>query len=243
MEEAVVPQLEKSKPEIYTRVIQQMQKEQVRGTRESIKQEHAKRSAAQVRPCPSQLSPLQSRVSPPHSQLRSLQKELCATYRCKPWPTALAPLASQLPLFIGITYVLRHLSADPTPFDSESFMSLANLANPDPTFALPVVLGIITLVNVESYKWFQTPTQIAQEQNAQSLTSKRRTEGRIIVPWREIFRTGMRLATPVRMIVAAMMPGVGHQNPPFRQMLTAVPERRPLLDLISKFWARPELVL
>jgi hypothetical protein len=49
MEEIVVPQLKKAQPEIFTRVLQQMQKEQVRDTKESIKAEHAKRSAQEVR--------------------------------------------------------------------------------------------------------------------------------------------------------------------------------------------------
>jgi hypothetical protein len=48
MEEIVVPQLKKAQPEVFTRVLQQMRKEQIRGTKESIKQEHAKRSAQEV---------------------------------------------------------------------------------------------------------------------------------------------------------------------------------------------------
>jgi inner membrane protein COX18 len=97
---------------------------------------------------------------------------------------------------------------DPTPFDAESFLSLKSLTTPDPLFALPTILGIITLANVESYKWFQTDVQRDQEQKQLALAKERRAKGEIVLPWRNILRTGMRLATPVRMIIAGIMPGV-----------------------------------
>ncbi|KAH8999232.1 hypothetical protein EDB92DRAFT_1932619 [Lactarius akahatsu] len=80
--------------------------------------------------------------------------ELFASHRCRPWVTMLVPPLTQLPLFVGSSMFLSRLSQPPTVFDSESFLTLTSLAHADPTAALPIALGIITLANVESSRWF-----------------------------------------------------------------------------------------
>ena len=61
-----------------------------------------------------------------------------------------------------MTIMFARLAADPTcPFDSESFLTLTTLNHPDPTFTLPVILGLVTMANVESSHWVLNPEEKA----------------------------------------------------------------------------------
>ncbi|KAJ3799095.1 membrane insertase OXA1/ALB3/YidC, partial [Lentinula aff. detonsa] len=89
-----------------------------------------------------------------HDIMQVQGEELEKRYRCKPLTTAFIPIVAQAPLFIAMTMVFARLAADPTsPFDSESFLTLSTLNHPDPTFTLPVMVGLLTMANVESSHW------------------------------------------------------------------------------------------
>lgn len=115
---------------------------------------------------------------------------------------------SQLPLFVSTSMVLSHLSQTPTPFDSESFLTLNNLSNVDPTTALPIVLGFLTLANVESSGWFMTEAQLERKALADAKYIKKVEEGGSPLELNRVIKTGLRVASVGRVIIAAMVPGV-----------------------------------
>lgn len=120
---------------------------------------------------------------------------------------AIPPLA-QLPPFIIITMVLRQLSESPTPFDSESFLTLSTLAHPDPTMTLPIMLGVITMANVESSNWLMTATQRESLQLMEKKREAARAAGNRIVEPGQIIKTSLRGLSVFRILIASMMPGV-----------------------------------
>ncbi|KAF5390705.1 hypothetical protein D9757_002707 [Collybiopsis confluens] len=94
--------------------------------------------------------------------LKAKRKELASIHSCSPVTTALIPIVPQVPLFVAMTMMFARLAADPTcPFDSESFLTLTTLNHPDPTFTLPVILGLVTMANVESSQWVLNPEEKA----------------------------------------------------------------------------------
>lgn len=60
------------------------------------------------------------------------------------------PFIAQAPPFILLSLTLIRASTDPTPLDSESFMTLTTLAHPDSTMMIPILVGLVTVANVES---------------------------------------------------------------------------------------------
>ncbi len=123
----------------------------------------------------------------------------------------LLPPLSQLPVFVITTIALGRLSVDPTPFDSESFAMLSTLAHPDPTMTLPIILGILTMANVESSIWVMTAAERERAQKIQEMNEKKNAElgkgARIILP-QKIIKTTLRFMSVARIIVAAVTPGV-----------------------------------
>lgn len=98
--------------------------------------------------------------------------------------------------------MFNRLSIAPTPFDSESFLTLTSLAHPDPTMALPLVLGFITMANVESKNWLMT----AAEREQQRKFEDKPHAANLIKPI-------LRGLSVIRIVVAAITPGVC-LNPP-----------------------------
>ena len=75
---------------------------------------------------------------------------------------------------------LSRLSQPPTAFDSESFLTLTSLSHADPTFALPIALGLITLANVElslSIRWFASAEAREREELEEKRIAEKRAQG------------------------------------------------------------------
>lgn len=149
------------------------------------------------------------------------QKKLLKQHNCRPLLTSIVPVVTQLPLFFVSSVVFGHLSQSPTPFDSESFLTLTNLSHTDPTTTLPIVLGFLTLANVESSSWFMTEAQqrekaVADEKYNKSL-QEAASQGTIHFEGRRVVKSILRVASIGRVILAAMVPGVGRLVSP--QML------------------------
>jgi inner membrane protein COX18 len=120
---------------------------------------------------------------------------------------AIPPL-TQLPVFVGCSMVLSRLAQYPTPFDSESFLTLSTLAHPDPTATLPIALGFITLANVESSRWFMTEQQRDRQLEVQKWKEERVARGETVLEPQKIIKSALRLVSVGRIIVATMVPGV-----------------------------------
>ncbi|PFH52805.1 hypothetical protein AMATHDRAFT_1848 [Amanita thiersii Skay4041] len=189
VEEVVLPEVERLKPVVAKQVLEEMRKDGIRGSKEDLQQIHTQRSVA---------------------LLTAYRKELFVKHRCKPLPSIVLPPLSQLPIFIITTIALGRLSTDPTPFDSESFLTLSNLAHPDPTMTLPILLGLITMANVESSNWVMTAAERERARRIEELNEKRRMEqggkARVIQP-QKIIKSTLRFLSVARIIVAAMTPG------------------------------------
>ena len=123
-------------------------------------------------------------------------------------PTILMPVLSQLPLFVGTSMVLSHASSAPTVLDSEAFFTLTSLAHSDSTATLPILLGIITLANVESSHWFVSAEALQREQQVAKWTAERRAKGEQILEPRKISQSALRILSVGRILIAAMVPGV-----------------------------------
>ena len=134
--------------------------------------------------------------------------ELFAIHRCRPWVTMLVPPVTQLPLFVGSSMFLSRLSQPPTVFDSESFLTLTSLAHADPTATLPIALGIITLANVESSRWFISKEAKERDELEQKRVAEKRAQGHVVLEPRKIVQSGLRLLSVGRILIGAVVPGV-----------------------------------
>ncbi|KAF8621590.1 hypothetical protein AX15_007615 [Amanita polypyramis BW_CC] len=189
IEEVVLPQVEELKPIVSKQVLEDMKREGVRGSKEILQQIHTQRSI---------------------TLLTERRKELFAKHHCRPLPSIILPPLSQLPFFVLTTMALGRLSLDPTPFDSESFATLSTLAHPDPTMTLPILLGVLTMANVESSNWVMTVAERERARRIQEVNDKKRAESgskaRIIQP-QKVIKSTLRFLSIARIIVAALTPG------------------------------------
>lgn len=139
------------------------------------------------------------------------RKELFAEHRCRPWLTMLIPPLTQLPLFVGSSMFLSRLSQPPTVFDSESFLTLTSLSHSDPTAALPIALGLITLMNVESsssIRWFASAEAREREELEEKRIAEKRARGDIVLQPQKIVQSALRLLSVGRILIGALVPGV-----------------------------------
>jgi mitochondrial inner membrane protein COX18 len=136
------------------------------------------------------------------------RKELFAQHRCRPWLTMLIPPLTQLPVFVGTSMFLSRLSQPPSAFDAEAFLTLTSLAHPDPTATLPIALGVITLANVESSRWFVSTEARVREEKERKRVDEQRAQGRIVLEPRKIVQSGLRLLSVGRILIGAVVPGV-----------------------------------
>ncbi|KIJ20251.1 hypothetical protein PAXINDRAFT_166359 [Paxillus involutus ATCC 200175] len=185
-EEQALPILKSEGPTVAKRVLEDMQKEKVRGTKEELRKMHGTRTK---------------------EMLTARRKELFAEHHCRPGVTMAIPPLTQLPVFVGCSMVLSRLAQYPTPFDSESFLTLSTLAHPDPTATLPIALGFITLANVESSRWFMTEQQRDRQLEVQKWKEERVARGETVLEPQKIIKSALRLVSVGRIIVATMVPG------------------------------------
>ena len=91
---------------------------------------------------------------------------------------------------------------------TEAFFTLTSLAHADSTATLPILLGIITLANVESSRWFVSPAELQREAQVAKWTAERRAKGEQILEPRKISQSALRILSVGRILIAAMVPGV-----------------------------------
>jgi mitochondrial inner membrane protein COX18 len=116
-------------------------------------------------------------------------------------------IVPQIPVFVTLSSLFMQLSTLPTPFDSESFLSISSLAHPDPLSVFPAVIGIITLANVESSVWFRRDVLDQREKRHEKKVEERRNKGERLITlpsWTNLMRYG----SLARIVVSLPMPGV-----------------------------------
>ncbi|KAG6821624.1 hypothetical protein H0H93_000133 [Arthromyces matolae] len=187
MEELALPQFEKMKPRVAKEVFETMKSQGIRGDKQYLQKYHKERTI---------------------EALTNLRKQLYKKYKCSPALTMVVSPLAQLPVFVLGTVVLQRLSQHPTPFDSEAFLTLTTLAHPDPTLTLPIVLGMLTMANVESSSWFMSAAERERERRIEEQHTKALTEtGQPKFRPKSIIKSALRGLSVVRIGVCAVMPG------------------------------------
>ncbi|KAG6911184.1 hypothetical protein DXG01_003051 [Tephrocybe rancida] len=189
MEDLALPELEKMKPHVSKQVFEIMKSKGIRGDKEYLKKYHKERSI---------------------EALTKIREDLFKKYKCSPTPSMVIPPLTQLPVFVTGTLMLGRLSLDPTPFDSESFLTLTTLAHPDPTMTLPIVLGLLSMANVESSNWVLNAAEREQARKVEERAAKVVAEGgEVKLKPRTIIKSALRGLSVGRIVICAMTPGVG----------------------------------
>ncbi|KAJ6598964.1 60Kd inner membrane protein-domain-containing protein [Mycena vulgaris] len=136
---------------------------------------------------------------------RTKEKRLMTENKCHPFLSMVANPASQLPVFVIMTMMFNRLAQDPTPFDSEAFFTLTTLNHPDETWTLPILLGMITMANVESNNWLIS----AVEKDRLRRMEERRAQQPGATVWqpRKIIKSALNGLSVVRILLAAISPG------------------------------------
>ncbi|PBK72700.1 hypothetical protein ARMSODRAFT_881222 [Armillaria solidipes] len=186
-QQLVIPEVEKRKPYIWQEELLKMRKEGFRGDKEETRKVLSKR-----------IQPI----------FKGLEKQLCKVYRCQKIPTMVVPPLSQMAVFFPMSIFFGGVAADPfSGFDAESFMTLTSLSHPDETLTIPILVGLITMANVESSTWFMTATEkqaVAQrEQRRKDAASKGVHH---IAPANGI-KQALRAVSVLRIVFAAQVSG------------------------------------
>ncbi|KAF9818317.1 hypothetical protein IEO21_02832 [Rhodonia placenta] len=185
-ENFVIPQLRQEMPQLYQRAIRDMKTNGFRGDEDAARAEVNKRTK-------------------PLAEVR--KKELLALHRCSPLPSMLIPPLTQLPLFVGFSMVLNNASKSPTVFDTEQFATLTSLVHSDPTLTLPIVLGLVTLANVESARWFLDAATLERQKKTAKWVAARRAKGETVVEPHKVIQSSLRALSVARILIAAVVPG------------------------------------
>lgn len=191
-------------PQIHKKVLQDMKDDGFRGNKDAVVTEVTKRTKILVCFHCTDDSPSSQFLS----QAKVRQNNLLALHQCSPLPTMIIPPLTQLPLFVGFSMVLSRASQPPTVFDSESFLTLTSLAHSDPTATLPIVLGLITLANVESTRWFVSAAASERQKKVAQWVAARRAKGEAVIEPRKVIQTSLRVLAVARILIAAVVPGV-----------------------------------
>jgi len=134
--------------------------------------------------------------------------QLIEERNCDPKWTIPISVLVQAPPYIVFSIILSCAAADPlTPFRSESFLTLTSLAHPDPTMTMPIVLGIISMANVDTRNWWLTLAEREKEKKFhewKATKAERQGKPYIKSPLKNIMR-GLSIA---RIGLAMLVPGV-----------------------------------
>ncbi|KAH9966066.1 60Kd inner membrane protein-domain-containing protein [Russula dissimulans] len=186
-EEVVIPALREARPLVEKQVLHEMHVERALGTKEELRKEFKERVK---------------------KVMVGRRSELFARHRCQPWLAMLVPPLTQLPLFVGSSMLLSRLSRPPSAFDVESFLTLTSLSHADPTAALPIALGVITLANVESSRWFvSAEVREREEEERRRRVAEQRAQGKIVLEPHRIMQSALRLLSVGRILIGAVVPG------------------------------------
>ena len=208
-EEIVLPQMAKLKPLVSKRVLEEMKKSNIRGSKKYLKIYHNDKCAELVCLLFGIFKAEMYKFTINHQKLTIRYNELIKQYKCSPLPSLVIPTLSQLPFFVVFTVVLSRLSTDPTPFDSESFLTLSTLAHPDPTMTLPVILGFLTMAHVESGNWVLNAAEKEQIRRAEQKERERILQsGKLSINPAKLLKDSLRGLSIVRIIITALTPGV-----------------------------------
>ncbi|KAJ7047270.1 60Kd inner membrane protein-domain-containing protein [Mycena alexandri] len=190
IENVVLPELERLKPIISKQILEDMKREGLPKellVPAKLQRIHVLRLIAKV---------------------KAEQKRLLAEHKCRPGLAMVASPVSQLPVFVVMSMVFNRLAQEPTPFDSEAFFTLSTLNHTDSTLTLPIILGMITMLNVDANSWFMSAVQKdrlqkMEEKRAATLAAGQRPGFHL----QRIIKSSLNYLSVFRIILAAISPG------------------------------------
>lgn len=153
------------------------------------------------------------RLTDSNLQLKEYRIALIKKHSCSPWPTLLLPQLTYLPIFMVSTFVFQSACVAPSPLESESVFTLVSLANPDPTGTLPIIIGLLTLANVETSQWLIGGKYARDALQLAETTAKQDAEkGVVKIRPQAISKNILRAFSICRMIIGMLMPGVSGRS-------------------------------
>jgi len=141
-------------------------------------------------------------------QAKLQRKELLSKHGISPGLIMAVPALTQLPVFIFSSLIFSRLTQPPSVLDSETFLTLTSLVNPDPTAAIPILIGLITFANAESAKWFISDAGKSRQEKVEKWNAEKRAQGHVVVEPSKIVQNSLRVMSVGRILIAAVVPGV-----------------------------------
>ncbi|KAF9780144.1 60Kd inner membrane protein-domain-containing protein [Thelephora terrestris] len=188
-EDEVLPQMQSITPQIAREVRKKMSSEGATGTKEELNVIYSKLLS----------------LTRPQAQVE--RKKLLAKHGVSPALIVAVPVLTQLPVFVLCSLVFSRLTQPPSVLDSETFLTLTSLVNPDPTAVIPILIGMITFANVESAKWFITDQQKSRQARVERWNEEKRAQGDTVIEPKKIVQNALRVMSVGRILIAAMVPG------------------------------------
>ncbi|KAF9652198.1 hypothetical protein BDM02DRAFT_3089619 [Thelephora ganbajun] len=185
-EDEILPRMQTIAPKIAQEARKKMAREGVKGSKEELNAIYSKRfnEAAQAE-----------------------RKKLLSKHGVSPTLIMAVPALAQLPVFVFSSLVFSGLTQPPSVLDSETFLTLTSLVNPDPTATVPVVIGLITLANVESSKWFISDVQKNRQEKVEKWNAEKRAQGHTVIEPQKLVQNVLRVMSVGRILIAAVVPG------------------------------------
>jgi mitochondrial inner membrane protein COX18 len=120
----------------------------------------------------------------------------------------LVPPISQIPIFVLLSATFLHAANEPgSVLRNEAFLTLNSLAHPDPTVALPIALGLISIASIETSTWF---TSEEHSRRFAAVRRRERAHGKMVIQPMKYVRSILRGLSVGRIILASMAPGVSY---------------------------------
>lgn len=141
-------------------------------------------------------------------QAQAERKKLLEKHGVSPALIMVVPALTQLPVFVLSSLLFSRLTQPPSVLDSETFLTLTSLVNPDPTATIPILIGMITFANVESAKWFITDREKSRQEKVEKWNEEKRAQMHTVIEPKKILQNGLRVMSVGRILIAAMVPGV-----------------------------------
>lgn len=193
-------------PRIAQEVRKRMVREGVTGSKEEMRVIYSRWFNEAVGVEASQLLDCMMSLTLPQAQAE--RKKLLAKHGVSPALIMAAPVLTQLPVFVLSSLVFSRLTQPPSVLDSETFLTLTSLVNPDPTAAIPILIGMITFANVESAKWFITDREKIRQEKVEKWNKEKRAQMQTVIEPKKIIQNALRVMSVGRILIAAMVPGV-----------------------------------
>ena len=121
----------------------------------------------------------------------------------------LVPPAVQLPLFVVLSMIFQTACIPPSPLEMESVFTFDSLTQPDSTATMPIVVGLLSLANVDTSKWLVGGKTAQNKLSKDELeTQKQDKDGVIKIRPQQMVKGILRLLSVARILVAMSFPGV-----------------------------------